>query len=114
MRNVDRLSPGGRLGAEAETLTDLWGVCSICYMGKRKTAKPTKAKPAGVISGPLWQAIVDSDLPLLRLEQATGVRRQSIMKFLSGERSLRLDIADKLAAYLRLMIPARRRRGKQN
>ena len=36
----------------------------------------------------------------LRLvERETGVKRQSMMKFVRGEQSLRLDMADRLAAY---------------
>ena len=48
------------------------------------------------------KAIVDSGLPFLTLEQATGVKRQSLMKFMAGEQSMRLDIADKLAAHFGL------------
>lgn len=33
------------------------------------------------------------------VERATGVKRQSLMKFVAGEQSLRLDMADRLAAY---------------
>lgn len=33
------------------------------------------------------------------VEQATGVKRQSMMKFLRGEQSLRLDMADKLVIH---------------
>lgn len=41
-----------------------------------------------------------AEAPSLReLERQTGVKRQSMMKFLRGEQSLRLDIADKLASY---------------
>jgi|TARA_B100000809_G_scaffold245086_1_gene271700 plasmid maintenance system antidote protein VapI len=53
---------------------------------------------------------VDSELPLLTLEQETGVKRQSIMRFLRGERSLRLDIADKLAAHFELELKSSSRR----
>ena len=31
--------------------------------------------------------------------KATGVQKASLIRFLRGERSLRLDLADKLAAY---------------
>ena len=58
----------------------------------------------------LRQRIVDSELPLLTLGQATGVKRQSIMRFLRGERSLRLDIADKLASYFQLELKSSLRR----
>ena len=33
------------------------------------------------------------------LERETGVTRASIMRFATGQRSLRLDMADKLAAH---------------
>jgi len=36
---------------------------------------------------------------LRAVERATGVKRQSMMKFLRGEQSIRLDFADQLAAY---------------
>ena len=54
------------------------------------------------ISDLLRDTISDSGVPLLTIEQDTGVKRQSIMRFLRGERSLRLDIADKLAFYFKL------------
>jgi len=36
---------------------------------------------------------------LRAVERATGVKRQSMMRFLRAEQSLRLDMADKLAEY---------------
>jgi plasmid maintenance system antidote protein VapI len=48
----------------------------------------------------LRQAIADSGETFVGLEKATGVKRQSLMKFARGEQSLRLDMADRLAAYL--------------
>lgn len=36
---------------------------------------------------------------LNRVEQDTGLKRQALSKFVRGEQSLRLDLADKLAAY---------------
>lgn len=47
----------------------------------------------------LKQAIAESGIPHLTIEKATGVKRASIMRFLRGEQSLRLDLADKLATY---------------
>lgn len=52
----------------------------------------------------LKRAIAESETTYLELEQATGVKRQSIMRFVRGEQSLRLDLADKLAAYFGLTI----------
>ena len=36
---------------------------------------------------------------LSAVERATGVKRQSMMKFLKGEQSLRLDLAERLATH---------------
>ncbi len=45
----------------------------------------------------------------LTLERETGVARASIRRFVNGERSLRLDVADQLAAYFGLALrPAQR------
>ncbi len=52
----------------------------------------------------LKQAIAESELSYKALEKATGVTRQSIMGFAKGERTLRLDIADKLARYFGLEV----------
>jgi plasmid maintenance system antidote protein VapI len=54
------------------------------------------------ISDALRQAIADSGMAHVALERATGVKRQSIAKFLRGERSLRLDMADRLVAFFGL------------
>lgn len=40
---------------------------------------------------------------LRAVERATGVKRQSMMKFLRGEQSLRLDMADKLAEHFAIL-----------
>jgi plasmid maintenance system antidote protein VapI len=46
----------------------------------------------------LREALADTD-SLRAVERATGVKRQSMMKFIRGEQSLRLDLADTLAAH---------------
>ncbi len=56
------------------------------------------------ITDVLRQAIIDSGLPLLRIAQDTGVERASISRFVGGKRSLRLDMADKLAVYFGLLL----------
>lgn len=71
---------------------------------------PKKSQP---ISDVLRDAILNSGLPLLEFQRATGVHRASISRFLRGERSLRLDRADVLAAYLGVecRLPRRQKRG---
>src|SRR5262249_8755942 len=56
------------------------------------------------ITDVLRQAILDSGLPLLQIAEATGVERASLSRFVAGKRSLRLDMADKLAAYFGLTL----------
>jgi transcriptional regulator with XRE-family HTH domain len=48
----------------------------------------------------LKKAIAETGVSHAELERETGVTRASIMRFMRGETSLRLDIADKLATYL--------------
>lgn len=50
----------------------------------------------------LRQAIQDSEIPFLRLQNETGVLRQSLMKFARGESTIHLEAADKLASYFKL------------
>lgn len=58
------------------------------------------------ITEALQEALNNSELNYRALERETGVIRQSLMKFSRGETSLRLDIADKLAAYFGLELRA--------
>lgn len=48
----------------------------------------------------------------LGVEQATGIKRQSLMKFARGEQSLRLDIADRLADHFGIESVKRSRKGR--
>ena len=45
----------------------------------------------------LKRAIKDSGLSFTAIEERTGVKRASVMRFMRGETSLRLDVAEKLA-----------------
>lgn len=56
------------------------------------------------LTDPLRRAIVEMGIPLLRLSNETGVTRASLIRFVRGETSIRLDVADKLAAYFGLGI----------
>ena len=52
----------------------------------------------------LRDALRKSGVSHSALERATGVKRASIMRFVNGEQSLRLDKADALAAYFGLTV----------
>lgn len=60
------------------------------------------------MTDPLRKAIVDSGLPLLRLSKETGVIRASLIRFVRGDTSLRLDVADKLATFFGLELVKRK------
>ena len=60
------------------------------------------------MTDPLRKVIVDSGLSMLRLSKETGVNRASLMRFVRGDTSLRLDVADKLAAYFGLELVRRK------
>jgi len=64
------------------------------------------SKPAETMSEVLRRAIIESGTPYLTLEQATGVKRASIMRFATGQTSLRLDLADRLAEHFGLTLHA--------
>ena len=55
------------------------------------------------------EAIEAGQTTYLALERKTRVTRASIMRFVRGSQSLRLDMADRLAAFFGLQLrPARR------
>jgi plasmid maintenance system antidote protein VapI len=68
------------------------------------------ADTQAAISHVLRQAIVESGIPFLVLERETGVTRGSISRFVTGKRTLRLDMADKLAAHFGLVLRRNRKR----
>jgi plasmid maintenance system antidote protein VapI len=68
------------------------------------------AGPKKSMTDTLRQCIVESGEAYIALERATGVKRASIMRFVRGETSLRLDLADKLAAHFGLEVVKRKGR----
>jgi hypothetical protein len=50
----------------------------------------------------LKRSIVESKIPYNRLEHETGVKRASIIRFLRGDQSMRLDLAERLMVYFDL------------
>ncbi len=71
-------------------------------MAKRKKTKANSATDA------LRQELAESELSFHELERQTGVKRQSLMKFVRGEQSLRLDMADRLMEFFGLVLTKRR------
>ena len=61
------------------------------------------------ISDFLRRVIAEGGVPCKALERETGVTRASIMRFVRGSQSLRLDMADRLAAYFGLELRPKRK-----
>ncbi len=66
------------------------------------------AKSKRTMTDELRKTIRDSGMSLYAIEQEIGVQRASLMRFMRGDQSLRLDIADKLAIYLGLELTKRK------
>ena len=58
----------------------------------------------GPITDPLKQAIDASGKSLRSIEIATGVKRAPLTRFMRGDTSLRLDMADRLAEFFGLAL----------
>jgi len=56
------------------------------------------------ISDLLRQTIAESGVSYNALQRETGVTRASIMRFVRGDQSIRLDMADRLAAFFGLAL----------
>jgi plasmid maintenance system antidote protein VapI len=69
----------------------------------------SQGDPPSPISDLLRRAIAASGVPYKALERETGVARASIMRFVRGSQSLRLDMADRLAAYFGLELRPKRK-----
>ena len=67
-------------------------------------------KRASTMSELLRAAIAGAE-SLNAIQRATGIKRQSLATFLRGESTLRLDAADKLAAYFGIECRRCRRKG---
>jgi hypothetical protein len=79
-------------------LQGLTGVCKFYYM-----------KEDAPLTDALRRAITESGRSFKALEKETGVLRQSLMRFIRGEQSLRLDMADRLAVYFGLKLQPKRK-----
>ena len=62
----------------------------------------SKGKPKPTMTDVLKAAIEESGLTQYRIAKDTGIPATSLMRFMRGDTSLRLDKADVLAEYLGL------------
>jgi transcriptional regulator with XRE-family HTH domain len=66
----------------------------------------TKSKPKPTLTDVLRAAIEESGLTRYRIARGAGVDESILMRFVRREMSIRLDKADRLAAYLGLQLVA--------
>jgi plasmid maintenance system antidote protein VapI len=59
-------------------------------------------KPTSTLTAVIRDAIVESGISYKALSRDAGVARASIQRFVDGRQSIRLDMADRLAAYFGL------------
>ncbi len=79
---------------------DLTGIARCVIL---LTMQKGRARSRRTMTELLREALAEA--PSLRaIERATGVKRQSMMKFVRREQSLRLDKADALAAYFGIQV----------
>lgn len=71
-------------------------------------------KTPEVMTDTLRQAIAESGLPMLTLATETGIERASLIRFARGDQSLKLNNADKLAAYFELELTPAKTKAKAN
>jgi plasmid maintenance system antidote protein VapI len=64
----------------------------------------SKRKPPATITDVIRAAVVESGVSYKSLSRETGVARASIQRFVDGRQSIRLDMADRLAAYYGLSL----------
>jgi plasmid maintenance system antidote protein VapI len=61
----------------------------------------------------LRRVMAESELSHSAIAEKTGVQRMSIVRFLNGTQSLRLDVADKLAVFFGLeVVQSKPRKGR--
>jgi plasmid maintenance system antidote protein VapI len=63
------------------------------------------------MSETIRQAVLAAGLPLQQIAEAAGIERASLSRFVRGERTLRLDMADRLAAHFGLVLRTAQVRG---
>ena len=93
----DRLAGTNILKENGNKVFDIEG--DICY---KSTMAKNKTKPT--ISEVLKTAIENSGVTRYRIAADTGIEGTSLLRFMAGETSLRLDKADVLARYLGLRL----------
>jgi len=88
-----------------ETASALWDNVHTMFDGNRT------ASISDLLRRAILEAVEAGETSYKALERETGVTRASIMRFVRGTQSLRLDMADRLAAYFGLELRPKRKGG---
>jgi len=75
-----------------------------------KPRSPKRPARPATVSDALRQAMIDSGLSAYRLAADSGVNTAAILRFKSGQRSLKLESVDRLAEVLGLELQPRKGR----
>jgi plasmid maintenance system antidote protein VapI len=67
-----------------------------------------ESRQGSPITDLLRRTIVESGLSYNALQRETGVTHASMMRFVEGRQSLRLDLADRIAAFFGLALQKQR------
>jgi len=79
-----------RIGRPSDELDNRNVISNTYYMARRSRTKS--------MTELLRKAVAEAE-SLSEIERASGLKRQALAKFMRGEQSLRLDLADTLAEY---------------
>lgn len=97
--------------ATLESTREALDVWLVSWDNKHTMNKPT-APISDLLLRTIRAAVESGRTNYLALERETGLTRASIMRFVAGKQSLRLDMADRLAAYFGLALRERGKKGK--
>ena len=85
------------------------GTVGLDTRGDLSDTNHMPARLTQTITETLKEAIRKSDMSLRYISIATGVQRASLIRFMRGDQSLRLDVADKLAEFFDIKCRAMRK-----
>ena len=87
-------------------------MCRLLRMNTTSAKPRGQKKPAGpvTVSEALRQAMRDSRMSAYRLAAESGVNVAAVLRFKSGERSLKLESVDRLAVVLGLQLRPQRKK----
>jgi hypothetical protein len=95
--------------AECDQTTDVDIMAGVC--DNEHTMSEVRTPISDLLRETIRRAIESGTTNYKALQRETGVTRASIMRFVRGTQFLRLDMADKLAAFFGLELVNKKRKG---